>query len=296
MISDEVKSMRISRSIFLNKVLPVIAMGMMVLTPLHAEEKTATKSEKSVAKNKSVNDVPPPAGPYRSMHGTDKSVQMQNRYEPPKWVQQQRAQMNQRHGRGMQAQQPPVQDARQWTPPTPPQWVQQQRQQSAQRPDWSKQQQVPAWVQEQRKQMAKPHQPPKWVQQQRQQSAQRPDWSKQQQVPAWVQEQRKQMAKPYQPPKWVEQQQKQMAKPYEPPKWVQQQREQMAKQQKEMGACQQVPQQAQQAANGNQKRFSAAPQYWAQNRMRMPPANGQFRRYGPPPVWARAPYPQYRRW
>lgn len=286
--------MKISRSVFLNKVLPVIAMGMMVLAPLHAEEKETSKSEKSVAKNKSVNDVPPPAGPYRSMHGVDNSAQMKNRYQPPKWVQEQQAQMNQRYDRGMQAQQPPAQDARQWTPPTPPQWVQeqrkqmaksyeppkwvqQQRQQSAQRPDWSKQQQVPAWVQEQRKQMAKPYQPPKWVQQQRQQSAQRPNWSKQQQVPAWVQEQRKQMVKPYQPPKWVEQQ-----------------RKQMAKQQKEMGACQQLPQQATKNRTGNQNKVP--PQYWAQNRMWMPPANGQFRRYGPPPVWSRAPYPQYRRW
>lgn len=303
MNSDEVMVMREIKSMLGKTIIPVVVLGMMALTPIHADEKSntknekdKTKTEKSVAKNKSMNDVPPPAGPYRSMHGMDMSAQNHNRYEPPKWVQEQRVQMNQRPGWAEQTQQKPRQDSRQWTPPTPPQWVQQppkwvqeQRKQMGkpqQQPKWVLEQRKqmgkphlpPKWVQEQRKQMGKPQQPPKWVQEQRKQLSQRPDWAKQQQVPAWVKNQRQQMSKPY-----------------EVPQWVQQRREQMAKRQKEMSAYRRAPQPPQNMANGNQQRFYPAPQNWAQNRMQMPPMNQNYRRFGPPPAWDGAQYPQYRR-
>jgi len=253
----------------LRQVIPTFVIGMLSVAPVYSAEEAAKKIEKTA------DMPPPPPGPYRSMHGADRSAGMPMQHEPPKWVQQQREWMQKQRA----AQRP---DARQWTAPTPPQWAQ-QRPQLPQRPDWVNRQPPPKWVQEQRQQMAKSYEPPKWVQEQRKQAAKK-------------QEDVKQDSSTRQPPKWVQEQRQQMAKPYDPPKWVQEQRAQAAKRQQRMQECvQPAPRQQQAGVQGRQWTPPAPPQ-WTQRRT-MPPQYSAYRGYqrAPMPYWGPAPYPQYRR-
>ena len=286
--------MKTDNSRLYRKMIPAIIAGLMCAAPVYAAEKAESKTEKSA-------DVPPPAGPYRSTTDVDNVNNMQNRFTPPPWVQQQRAWMQQQHSQ--MAQRP---DARQWTPPTPPQWTQQQQArppvppqarsqsqwpQPPQRPDWANRQ-PPEWVQQQRQQMAKPYEPPKWVQQQRKQQAQKPadkNSNNPAEPPKWVQERRAEMKK-QQDARWNN-------KNWEVPKWVQERREQAAKRQQAMQqeCVTKTPAQQQRPVFQNRQWTPSAPPQWSQNRA-MPQHYGAYQGYRPPmPYWGYAPRPQYRR-
>ena len=165
--------MRKEYSVLRNLMLSMLAMGVIINTPVCAAEKTQAKDQQEAKM------PPPPAGPYRSTGNSASAVQIPEQLvqrsqppAPPAWVQERRAQ--------------PMQ------PPAPPAWVQQRHAQPMQPPA------PPAWVQERRPQ---PMQPPAWVQERRANPLQPPA------PPAWVQQRRANPMQRPEPPAWVTQRQ-----------------------------------------------------------------------------------------